>query len=92
MSVINCYYIIDGVSLCELVCVSDTGGLNVKYFQISAVLPQYQLMTHSQYLVNTALCCNLCDGCEWLREGSCQFINLKIVVSTKIEAVVTNHA
>jgi hypothetical protein len=47
MSVINCYYIVDSVSLCELVSVSDTGGLNVKYFQISLPLPQYKIMANS---------------------------------------------
>jgi hypothetical protein len=61
MSVINCYYIIDVVSLCELVSVSDTGGLNVKYFQISILLPQQQFMTHSQYFEYIMLSGNLRD-------------------------------
>ena len=47
MSVINFYYIIDAASLCELVSVSDTGGLDVSYFQPPVILPKYQLMTHS---------------------------------------------
>jgi hypothetical protein len=92
MSVINCYYIIDVASLCELVSVSDSGGLNINYFQISTSLPQYQLMTHSQYFLYRILSSNLCDGIKWLREGSFQFINLKIFVSTNIEAIVANHA
>ena len=61
MSVINCYYIIDVVSLCELVSVSDTGGLNVKYFQISILLPQQQFMTHSQHFEYIMLSGNLRD-------------------------------
>jgi hypothetical protein len=47
MSVINCYYIMDESSLCEIVSVSDAGSLNVKYFQISLYAPQYKFMTHS---------------------------------------------
>ena len=35
MSVINHYYIIDAVSLCEVVSVSDIGGLNVEYLETS---------------------------------------------------------
>ena len=39
MSVIYCYYIIDeDTSLSELVSVSDTRGLNVKYLEISVKL------------------------------------------------------
>jgi hypothetical protein len=49
MSVINCYYIIDVTSFCELVSMSDTGGLNVIYFQPPVALPQYQLITNFQY-------------------------------------------
>ena len=40
MSVINCYYILDVISLCELVSVSDFGGLNVNYLQISRELSE----------------------------------------------------
>ena len=61
MSVINCYYIIDAASLYELVSVSDTGGLNVKYFQISILLPQQQFMTHSHYFEYIMLSGNLRD-------------------------------
>ena len=83
MSVINCYYIIDvTISLCELVSVSDTRGLNVKYLQISFALTQYEFISHSQYFVYPILSCNLCDGYEWLHEGSSQFKYLKIEVST----------
>ena len=35
MSVIYCYYILDDIYLCELVSVSDIGGLNVEYLEIS---------------------------------------------------------
>ena len=38
MSVIYCYYIKDVISLCELASVSDTGGLNVEYLEISIIL------------------------------------------------------
>ena len=38
MSVIYCYYIIDANCLCELVSVSDNGGLNVEYLEISVIL------------------------------------------------------
>jgi hypothetical protein len=47
MSAIYCYYIIDMVSLCELMSVSDTGGLSVKDLQISISLPQYKFIAHS---------------------------------------------
>ena len=66
MSVINCYYIIDVVSLCELVSVSDTGGLNVKYLQISSFLPQYKFIPHSQYFTYQGLSINHFDWNEWL--------------------------
>ena len=82
MSLINCYYINDATSLCELVSTRDIEGLNVNYFKPPAKLPQCQLMTHSQYFVYTILSFNLCDGCEWLSHRSCQFKYLKIVEST----------
>jgi hypothetical protein len=63
MSVINCYYITDATSFCELVSTRDFVGVNVNYFQPPPTLPQYQLMTHSQYFVYVILSCNLCDGC-----------------------------
>jgi hypothetical protein len=40
MSVIYWYYILDAASLCELVSVSDFGGLNVNYLQISRALSE----------------------------------------------------
>jgi hypothetical protein len=40
MSVIYCNYILDVASLCELASVSDFGGLNVNYLQISIVLSE----------------------------------------------------
>jgi hypothetical protein len=40
MSVINCYYIIDVASLCEIVSVSDFGGVNVNYLQITRILSE----------------------------------------------------
>ena len=40
MIVINCYYVIDGVSLCELVSAGDFVGLNVYYLQPTVTLPQ----------------------------------------------------
>ena len=40
MSVVNSYYIIDVISLCELASVSDFGGLNVNYLQISSILSE----------------------------------------------------
>jgi hypothetical protein len=49
MSAINCYNIIYAISLCELVSTCDIAGVNVNYFQPPVVLPEYQLMTHSQY-------------------------------------------
>jgi hypothetical protein len=90
MSLINCYYIIDAHDPseqhdpCEQVSVSDICGLNVKYFQITSVLPKYKLMAlhHSHQFLYTILSFNLCDGCEWLREGSCQIKYLKILFST----------
>ena len=93
MSFINCYYITDGISsLCELVSTSDIGCVNINYFQPPSILPQYQLIIYSKYFVYITLSCNLCDWYEWLGEGSCQLKYLKITISTKIEAVVTNHA
>jgi hypothetical protein len=82
MSVIYCYYINDATSLCEPVSTRDIAGVNFNYFQPPCTLPQYQLMTHSQYFEYTILSSNLCDGCEWLSHGSCHFKYLKIVVST----------
>jgi hypothetical protein len=73
MSVINCYYIIDGPSLCELVSVSDTGGLHVKYFQISFALPQYKFMTYSQYFLYSVLSVNHFSRSKWLSKGSSHF-------------------
>ena len=82
MSFINCYYIIDGISLFELVSTRNSGGLNINNLQSPVILPQYQLMAHSQYFVYLILSCNLCYGCEWLSQRSCQFKYLKIITST----------
>jgi hypothetical protein len=41
MNVINCFYIIDVISLCELVYMSDIRGFDVKNFQNPMKLPQY---------------------------------------------------
>ena len=49
MSVINCYYIIDVISLCELVSESDSRGLHVEYLEISYVLSKQQFLTHFHY-------------------------------------------
>ena len=73
MSVINCYYIIDATSLCELVSTRDIAGLDVNNLEPPVTLPQNQLMTHSQYFINTLLSFNLFDGFEWLRERRSQF-------------------
>jgi hypothetical protein len=51
MSVIYCYYIIDVISLCELVSVSDSRGLHVEYLEISIILSKQQFLTHSQYFI-----------------------------------------
>jgi hypothetical protein len=52
MSVIYCYYIIDAISLCELVSVSDSGGLNVKYLEIwQSVLQKRWSWLGAKYLV-----------------------------------------
>ena len=58
MSLINRYYITDVTSLCELLSVSDTGGLNVKYFQVSWVIPQYKFISYAQYFAYTVLSVN----------------------------------
>ena len=93
MSVIYCYYIFDSASLCELVSVSDTGGLNVKYLQISISLPQYKLITNSQYFVYRVLSINNFDWNEWLSEGSGHFKYMQLPSSTAhIEMVVSNNA
>ena len=92
MSVINCYYIIDAPSLCEPVSVSDTGGLNVKYLQISTVLPQYKFIGHSQYFEYPALSINNFDWNEWLSEGSGHIKYMQLPLSTQIEMVVSNNA
>ena len=47
MSVIYSYYIIDFKSLCELVSVSDSRGVHVKYLEKSISLSKKQFMTHS---------------------------------------------
>jgi hypothetical protein len=82
MSVINCYYIIDVVSLCELASVSDFGGLNVEYLQISRELSEKQLIANSQYFVHPILSCNLSDWCEWLSEGSTHFKYMELGLYT----------
>ena len=93
MSVINCYNIIDVITcLCEKVSVSDTGGLNVKYLQISKELPQYKFIGHSQYFVYPVLSTNNFARNEWLSEGSGYFKYLQLLVSTQIEMVVSNNA
>ena len=79
MSVINFYYIIDAASLCELVSVSDTGGLNVKYFHISLILPQYQYIAYSQYFKHFRLSLNDISWYEWLREGRGNFKYLQLI-------------
>jgi hypothetical protein len=73
MSVINCYYIVDVICLCELVSTRDIAGLDVNYLEPPVSLPQYQLMTHSQYFKNHMLSFNLYDGCEWFCERRSQF-------------------
>jgi hypothetical protein len=92
VGVINCYYITDGATLFELVSVSDTGGLNVKYLQISVDLPQYKFMVHSQYLEYPVLSVNHFYWNEWLSEGSGHFKYLQLLDSTQIEMVVSNNA
>ena len=63
MSVVNCYYVIDAVSLIKLVSVSDYGGLNVNYLQISRILSEQKLIANSQYFVHKRLSGNLSDRC-----------------------------
>ena len=92
MSVINCYYIIDVICLCELVSVSDTGGLNVKYLQISIKLPQYKFMAHSQYFEYHLLSINEFSSNEWLSEGSGHSKYMQPLLSTQIEMIVSNNA
>ena len=92
MSVINCYYIIDVISLCELVSVSDTGGLNVKYLQISIRLPQYKFIGYSHYFIYPVLSINNFDWNEWLSEGSSHFKYMQLPLSTQIEMVGSNNA
>ena len=70
MRVIYCYNIIGVVSLCELVSVSDTGGLNIKDLQISIALPQYKFIPQSQYFVYSALSFKNLYWNEWLSKGS----------------------
>ena len=48
----------DTPSLSELVSVSDTGGLNVKYFQVSWVISQYKFISYAQYFAYTVLSVN----------------------------------
>ena len=93
MSMINCYYIIDKIScLCEQVIVSDTLGLNVKYFQISAGLPQYKFVADSQYFEKAFLSVNNFDWNEWLREESGHLKYVQLISSTQIKMVVSNNA
>ena len=73
MSVINCNYIIDDLSFCELVSTRDIAGLDINNLEPPVILPQYQLMTHSQYFINIILSFNLFDGFEWFRERRSQF-------------------
>ena len=92
MSVINCYYIIDVISLCELVSVSDTGGLNVKYLQISTFLPQYKFISDSQYFENKSLSVNNFDWNEWLREGIDHIKYMQLLISSQKEIVIIDNA
>ena len=82
MRVVNCCDIIDVISLSELVRTRDIGGVNVKYLQPPPILPQQQLMTHSQYFEYQLLSCNLYRRREWLREGRSHTKYLKIAGST----------
>ena len=83
MSLIYCYYIKDVIScLCELVSVSDTGGLHVEYLEISIILSKSQFLTHSQYFVYPALSVNNFDLLEWLRNGIGHFKYMKPLLST----------
>ena len=72
MSIIYWYYIIDKISLCELVSVSDSRGVHVEYLEISIILSKKQFMTHSQYFIYPVRSVNDCDQLEWLRNGSGQ--------------------
>jgi hypothetical protein len=92
MSVINCYYIEDGISLWELVSVSDTGGLNVKYLQISYTLPQYKLWVHSQHFAYRVLNVNDFDWNKRLSEASGHFKYVQLFPYTQIEMVASNNA
>ena len=62
MVVINCYYVMDGATLCELMSARDIEGLNVYYLQPTVTLSQKQLMTHSQRFEYPLLSSNLSDG------------------------------
>ena len=79
MSLISCYYITDVISLCELVTVSDSRGLNVEYLEISLALSKQQFLTHSQYFVNPGLSVNNFDLLEWLSSGSGHFKYMKLL-------------
>ena len=92
MSFINCYYINYVFSLCELVSVSDTRGLYVKYLQISLILPQYKFIPHSQYFEYRPLNVYDFDLNEWLNKGSSDFKYEQLLVSTQKEMVVSNNA
>ena len=92
MSVINCYYINDVTSLCELVSVSDTGGLNVKNLQPPVILPQYKFIADYQYFEKPSLSVNNFDWNEWLRDGSGHFKYMQLLLSIQIEMVVSYNA
>ena len=66
MSLINCYYITDVASLCELVSVSDSRGLYVEYLEISLLLSKQQFLTHFQYFLYIGLSVNNFDLLKWL--------------------------
>ena len=92
MIFINCYYIFDAASLSELVSVSDTGALNIKYLQTSVILPQYKFWVHSQYFEYIVLSVNLFDWNERLTEESGHSKYVQPSSSTQIEMVVSNNA
>ena len=82
MSVIYCYYIIDAVSLCELVSVSDSRGFHVEYLEISIMLSKKQFMAQSQYFIYPGLSGNDSDLLEWLINRSNHVKYMKLLEST----------
>jgi hypothetical protein len=77
-------------SLGEFVSARDEGGAKANYLQISLPLSYKQLISRPQHFANVVLSVNDCEWSEWISEKRSHIEHIYPLLSTQIEAVVSD--